>query len=447
MWQRYFGSELQLGFGVNTMKWIVRTISSGSCGEKYGLRSACFGEYKIGSLRYSAFFLAVVIMTWTTLHGSATTFGAASSPTVKNQSPPINAQDLSRIFRRIHHRLKNAIVEIKAIGIVKTVRKVTTTTSRRLLGHRRPVSTISTKTVTTVVTTTNVGSGIIFSPKGYIVTNAHVVFNAKTIEVILADKRHYPAQLIGAAPQADIAVLKISAPFLTSAVFGNSSRLHVGQWVLDFGAPFRFPESMTQGIISALHRRNNHVKSAEDPQVKLLSHENFIQVDSAFDPGSSGGALVNLRGQVVGVNESIKSGGSGSFSGVGFVIPSHEVVFVIHQLVTTGTVAHGSLGAHVTETSVIIHSRDKQTLRTGLRIDAISPGSSAENAGLKIGDLIVGLNGSVVDRVAQLRNRVFFTAPGKTMVVSLWRGGKLLKITFRVGHGKSSASTTKPRSR
>jgi|GEM_PF-3234757 len=429
------------------MKWIVRTIASGSCGEKYGLRSACSGEYKIGSLTYSAFFLAAVIMTWTTLNGRAIAFGVASSPTVKNQSQPIDAQDLSRIFRRIHHRLKNAIVEIKAIGIVKTVRKVTTTTSRRLLGHRHPVSTIKTKTVTTVVTTTNVGSGIIFSEKGYIVTNAHVVFNAKTIEIILADKRHYPAQLIGADPQADIAVLKISAPFLTSAVFGRSSGLHVGQWVLDFGAPFRLPESMTQGIISALHRRNNHVKSAEDPQVKLLSHEDFIQVDSAFDPGSSGGALVNLRGQVVGINESIKSGGSGAFSGVGFVIPAHEAVYVIHQLVRTGSVVHGSLGARVKESTVIINSPDKQALLTGLRIDAISPGSSAQEAGLKIGDMIVRLNGTVIDRVAQLRNRVFFSTPGKTMVVSLWRGGKLLKIAFRVGHGKSSASTTKPHSR
>lgn len=428
------------------MNRIVRTIVSESRNEKYSHRTVS-AEYQLSGLKNVIFFLGLAVITWTACCVRNNALALDANTRATHSPDYANAQDLSRTFRMVHDHMQNAIVEIKAIGITTKVRKVTTTTSRQLMGHSHPVSTVRTKTVTTVVTTTSVGSGVIFSSKGYIVTNAHVVFDAKTIEVILADKRHYSAQLIGTDPQADIAVLKISAPFLTSATFGKSSTLHVGQWVLDFGAPFRLPESMTQGIISALHRRNNHVTSAEDPQVKLISHENFIQVDSAFDPGSSGGALVNLRGQVVGINESIKSGGSGSFSGVGFVIPADEVMRVLHQLVTTGTVVHGSLGARVEESTVIVNQHAKPTLLTGLRVKAITPGSSARKAGLKIGDLIVRLNGTIIHHVAQLRNRIFFSTPGSTVVLSLWRGGKRLTIPLRVGARKKHAATTKPDSR
>ena len=355
-----------------------------------------------------------------------------------------NVQGLSATFRTIHRRIRNALVEIRAIGITKTVRKIITTTTRELPHHAAPKSTVKTKTVTTVVTTTNVGSGVICSTRGYIVTNDHVVFNAKTISVILADRRTYPARLIGADPEADIAVLKITAPFLTSARFGHSSMLHVGQWVLDFGAPFQLAQSMTQGIISALHRRNNHVTSAQDPQIKLLSHEDFIQVDSPSDPGSSGGPLVNLRGHVVGINESIKSGGGGSFSGVGFAIPAREVVYVLHQIIKTGRVKHGHLGIGVTEKTIVTESAGKKLLTTGLYVKAISAHSAAARTGLKIGDLIVAINGKRVYRVAQLRNRVAFSAPGTLLNLTVCRKNKRVIIQVRTGARDEGRITNSP---
>jgi S1-C subfamily serine protease len=339
-----------------------------------------------------------------------------------------NSEALSRIFVHLRQRIKNSIVEINAVSIKKTVRKVITTTSQRMAGHHRPVSTRHVKTTTTVVTTTNVGSGVIWSRRGYIVTNAHVIYQAGNINVILADRRTYPARVIGTDPVADLAVIQIKAPFLSPATFGNSSRLKPGQWVVDFGAPFRLPQSMTQGIISALHRRNNHVTSAEDSQIKLLAHENFIQVDSAIDPGSSGGALVNLQGKVVGINESIKSGGSGSFSGVGFVIPSNEVTYVVHQLITKGNVVHGHLGIRVREDTMIVGSGHLQTLLTGLRINRIAAGSSAEHAGLRRGDMIVKLQGRAIHHAAQLYNRVAFTKPGTTLIFNVWRKNRFLTV-------------------
>ena len=363
---------------------------------------------------------------------------AVGTVTQKNEAEigPSRAGDmqgLSATFRTIHRRIRKALVEIRAVGITKTVRKIITTTTRERPHHAAPKSTINTKTVTTVVTTTNVGSGVICSTRGYIVTNDHVVFHAKTISVTLADRRTYPATLIGADPEADIAVLKITAPFLTRARFGHSSTLHVGQWVLDFGAPFQLAQSMTQGIISALHRRNNHVTSAEDPQIKLLSHEDFIQVDSPSDPGSSGGPLVNLRGHVVGINESIKSGGGGSFSGVGFAIPAREVVYVLHQIIKTGSVKHGYLGIGITEKTIVTPSADKKMLVTGLHVDAITADSAAARAGLKVGDLIVKINGGRVYRVAQLRNRVAFSAPGTLLNLTVWRDHKRVMIQVHTG--------------
>lgn len=381
----------------------------------------------------SAFSMIVIAAMSCQLQTAA--FGGTNQKASTGPSRTSEVQGLSATFRTIHRRIRNALVEIKAVGITKRVRKITTTTTRELPHYAAPRSTIKSKTVTTMVTTTNIGSGVICSTRGYIVTNAHVVFHAKTISVILADRRTYPAQLVGADPQADIAVLKITAPVLTRARFGHSSTLHVGQWVLDFGAPFQLAQSMTQGIISALHRRNNHVTSAEDPQIKLLSHEDFIQVDSPSDPGSSGGPLVNLRGHVVGINESIKSGGGGSFSGVGFAIPAREVVYVLHQIIKAGSVQHGHLGVHVTEKTIVTRSAGKKILVTGLHVDAISAHSPAVRAGLKIGDLIVAINGRSVYRVAQLRNRVAFSAPGTLLNLTVWRDNKRVVIRANTGAG------------
>ena len=348
-------------------------------------------------------------------------------------NPPSSGSDYSSNYETVCRNVRESVVEIRALALKTIVRKVITTTTKKLLGHPQPIGRTVEKTVTTKVRTSNVGSGVILNTAGCIVTNAHVVYDATSIQVVLADRRTYQAKIVGTDPVADLAVIQIHAPYLKPARLGHSSQLQPGQRVLDVGSPFRLTQSMTHGIISALHRRNNRVTSADDPQIKLMSHENFIQTDAPTDPGSSGGALVNMRGQVIGINESIKSGGGGGFNGIGFVIPAAEVRFVTAQLIHTGHVKHGRLGCRIQEVTIQNPKPGVTTLLTGLRVVQVTKNSPAWNAGLRTGDVIVALNGRKIHRVAQLRNRIEFSAPGTHMSIELWRGSALKQFAVVTG--------------
>jgi S1-C subfamily serine protease len=332
-----------------------------------------------------------------------------------------------RVYRQCHE----SVVSIKAIIIVKTVRRVHTTVYRPILQPNGRILTRKTDRVvthTTTVTTTSVASGVIIDRRGYIVTNAHVVFHAKSIEVMLADRRSYPASLVGYDQRADLAVIRIHAPNIQPAIFGNSSLLRVGERVLDIGAPFRFAGSLTQGIISALHRHDISVNGDTDPHLNMIRHEDYIQTDAPTDPGSSGGALLNLRGHVIGINDSIKSGGAGSFSGVGFVIPANAVRYAAAQIIKYGRVHHGHAGLTVKTASVIVKLKHGISLKRGVLVEGVKANSPGAAAGLKKGDLILAINGRRIMHSAQLQNRIMFSAPGTPIQLRVWSSGTIRNV-------------------
>ena len=335
-----------------------------------------------------------------------------------NNTQPTAAETPASVYQQI----KGSVVEVRCMAIKKIVQQVTTTTTRRLLGQKKPVWRKTTKTTTTTVRASNVGSGVILNAAGYIVTNAHVVYDATSMRVVTADGRSFPASIVGADPVADLAVIKIVASHLQPARLGDSSRLRVGQRVVDLGCPYRLKQTLTHGIISALHRHSNHISSSDDPQEKLVSHEDFIQTDTPTDPGSSGGALADMYGNVIGINVSIASSHGGGFSGVGYVIPSNEVKSVVAQLIAHHKVVHGSLGLSV-KAVTLVNPSDANRLLSCLQVSSVAKGGAAQRAGLLPGDLLLSLNGRRIRHVAQLRNPAEFQPVGTHFILVIMRAG------------------------
>src|SRR4029077_7864527 len=284
------------------------------------------------------------------------------------------------------------------------------------------------------------------SPDGYIVTNNHVIDGATDIRVTLNDRRVLPAKLIGADPMTDLAVIKVSGSGFASLPWGDSTTLKPGQTVLAFGNPFNFRFTVTRGIVSALNRPNPYTNDARKPG-------EFIQTDAAINPGNSGGPLVNAHGEVVGINTFLVSG-SGTFSGMGFAIPSQIVRPTVDALIRDGKVNHGYMGIGITdvtpENAKFFESKDNR----GAIVTQVEPNSPGAKAGLKIGDLITGLDGHEVSDAGQLQVVVGQTRPGTTVKLQVFRDGKntdlpitLEKMGARDKGDDESASneTDKPR--
>jgi len=258
------------------------------------------------------------------------------------------------------------------------------------------------------------GSGVIIDKaKGYIVTNNHVVKDADRISVRLGPGDDVPARLVGADPKSDLAVLKVNAALKVQAEWGDSERLDIGEWVLAIGSPLGFDHSVTAGIVSATER--NGLRNSE--------YESFIQTDAAINPGSSGGPLINLAGQVVGINTALITK-SGLYEGIGLAIPSALARRVVEGLIKEGKVVRGYLG-------VIIHSLDTQAARKlnlpnnrGALVTDVQPGSPAEQAGLHAGDVIVKLAGHEVADSAGLRNLTAGLDVGSEASLTFYRDGK-----------------------
>jgi serine protease Do len=273
------------------------------------------------------------------------------------------------------------------------------------------------------------GSGTIVSADGYILTNDHVIRGATTIDVVLHDKRHFKGKVVGADRGSDLAVVKIDAHDLPTAVLGDSSHLHVGDQVMAFGNPYQQYFTMTSGIVSALGRSN--------PGVEPLP-ENFIQTDAAINPGNSGGALVNIRGQVIGVPTWIISGGGGpegqgAFLGIGFAIPINEAKHVMTDLIKTGKVTRGYLGAEVSLLTPALANEFKVPNTTGALVQDVSPGGPAAKAGLKAGDVIRTMNGQPVTNSDELTIKVMNTDPGTTVNFGILRNGKPMNVKVTLG--------------
>ncbi|MFN0035655.1 MAG: Do family serine endopeptidase [Saprospiraceae bacterium] len=266
------------------------------------------------------------------------------------------------------------------------------------------------------------GSGVVVSPDGYIVTNHHVVEKSGDIKVTLADKRTYKAKLVGSDPSTDIALLKIEEEELPFMVFGNSDSVRVGEWVLAVGNPFNLESTVTAGIVSAKGRNINILSGA-------ASIESFIQTDAAVNPGNSGGALVNTTGELIGVNTAIITE-SGSYEGYSFAVPSNLVKKVVRDLREYGTVQRAYLG-------VGIQDLDSETARElglpnaeGVLINRIASEGAASDAGLQAGDVVIGVNGTIVRSTSELQEYVGRFRPGEAVQVDYWRGGK--KVRSRI---------------
>ncbi len=264
------------------------------------------------------------------------------------------------------------------------------------------------------------GSGIIISSDGYIITNHHVIANGEDIEVILPDKRSYKAQLIGKDPTTDLALLKIKAYGLPTIQYGNSDEVHVGEWVLAIGNPYNLSSTVTAGIVSAKGRDINILNS-------LYAVESFIQTDAVVNPGNSGGALVNIQGELIGVNSAIMSE-SGGYEGYSFAIPSNLVKKVIDDLRTYGEVQRAVLGVTILNVNDEIAKDFDLPAVEGVFIRDVIENSSAHKAGLRINDVIVGINGRKTASVPELQEQVALFRPGDVVSLDVMRNGKRMLV-------------------
>jgi len=271
-----------------------------------------------------------------------------------------------------------------------------------------------------------VGSGVIISPDGYIVTNGHVVDGATQVRVTLNDRRVYTAKVVGTDKLNDIAVIKIDAHNLPSIPWGDSAKLHPGQTVLAFGSPFGyFQFSVTRGIISALNRPNPYTDDPRKPG-------DFIQTDAAINPGNSGGPLVDSHGEVIGIDTFIITD-SGSFAGAGFAIPAQMARASAEQIIKTGKVEHGYLGISMNDVTPDNAGFFNLPDATGAIVSQVVPDSPAAQAGLKSGDVLRELNGRKMANGSALQVAVSETAPGTTIDLGILRDGKPEMIKITVG--------------
>lgn len=259
------------------------------------------------------------------------------------------------------------------------------------------------------------GSGVIVDAKnGYIITNAHVIENADEITVTLLDDRQFKAKVVGRDKPSDVAVLQIEAKNLTEMPLADSSRAEVGDFVLAIGNPFALSHTVTSGIISALGRSDNNPESFQD----------FIQTDAPINPGNSGGALVNLNGELVGINTAIFSGTGGNI-GIGFAIPSNMAKAVMSQLIEYGEVKRGVLGVQLATqfTPEIAESLGLDSAK-GALVSQVLEGTAAERAGIKAGDVITAINGKPIANATDLRNSIGMLRVGEKVDIELMRDGK-----------------------
>jgi serine protease Do len=285
------------------------------------------------------------------------------------------------------------------------------------------------------------GSGVIVSPDGYVVTNNHVIAHATSIEVMLPDRRTFKGKVIGADPQTDVAVLKLDASGLPAASWGDSSTLQQGEIVMAFGNPFGLSFTVTRGIVSAVGRSGLGIENYED----------FIQTDAAINPGNSGGALVNVRGQVIGINTAILSastgpGGEGGSNGVGFAIPSNVVKRVMESLVKTGRVERGYLGAQVTGLDESLARQFKVPDMTGVLVNDVTPGSPADKAGLKAGDVIRTIDGRPVDSKDRFTFEIASRPPEAVISLGFLRDGRprTVKVALAARPSRSRRGESAP---
>ena len=279
------------------------------------------------------------------------------------------------------------------------------------------------------------GSGVIISSDGYIVTNNHVVDRANEVEVTLNDKRTFKAKVIGADASTDIALLKIEADSLQPIIFGNSDNLKIGEWVLAVGNPFNLTSTVTAGIVSAKARNINILNS----DMKI---ESFIQTDAAVNPGNSGGALVNTKGELVGINTAIASQ-TGSYAGYSFAVPTSIVSKVVADLKEFGVVQRAILGVQISDIDDKLAKEKKLSTLEGAYVGAVSENSAAKTAGIEEGDVIIAINNVATKSVAQLQEQIGRYRPGDKIEVTLIRDNKTKKLVVELKNRAGNTGVVK----
>jgi len=270
----------------------------------------------------------------------------------------------------------------------------------------------------------SLGSGVIVSPDGYVITNNHVVDGATDIKVSLSDGREFAGHIVGRDPQTDIAVLRVDAKGLPTLPFGDSSRMSPGDFVLAIGNPFGLSHTVTMGIVSATGRVGLDIEDYED----------FIQTDAAINPGNSGGALINVDGALIGINTAILSGGqTGGNEGIGFAIPTNMARQVMDQILKKGKVVRGYMGIYIQNVTPSMAKAFGVSTMRGALIGDVTPGSPASRAGLQRGDIILDANGKTVVDASQFRLETAMTPPGTTMRLTVLRNGNRMAIPVTLG--------------
>ena len=277
------------------------------------------------------------------------------------------------------------------------------------------------------------GSGFIVSPEGFIVTNAHVVENAEVINVRLTDKREFKAKVIGVDPRSDVAVIRIDATGLPTVKIGDMSKVRVGEWVVAIGSPFGFANTVTAGIVSAKSRDN----VGADPNVDAVP---FIQTDVAVNPGNSGGPLLNMRGEVIGINSQIFSR-TGSYAGISFAIPIDYAFNVAEQLMKTGKVTRGRIGVQIQNVSRDLADSLGLGKADGAVVGLVDTDSPAARAGVEAGDVITRIDGRVVEGSADLSRTIRALKPGSKVTLTVWRAGRTRELPVTIAEFKDDEAT------
>lgn len=335
------------------------------------------------------------------------------APAVDPERPELDPISLNRYFRQVAEEVTPAVVfiQVDATGSVEGGEWFhgDPESRRRFFRERFPRQ--------------SVGSGVIISPQGYIVTNNHVISGADEIQVTLADKRQYTAAIIGTDPSTDLAVIKIDAPEpLPLVEFADSDQLQVGEWVLAVGNPFRLTSTVTAGIVSALGRQVNII----DDSFRI---EEFIQTDAAINPGNSGGALVDLDSRLVGINTAIATE-SGSYEGYGFAVPSNLMERVATDLIAYGEVRRGFLGVSIQEIDASVAKRLGLGSIGGVFVNEVRGDGAAHRAGIRSGDVVTAVAGRAVNAPNELQSAVARFRPGEIIELEVLRNGE--RISRRV---------------
>ncbi len=348
------------------------------------------------------------------------------------------AEQLSRSFKSAAKILKPAVVKITAkveprvferrnsdFGFPDEFRGLLPELFQEFDRRQLPQQRNPSRSRETEKVPTGVGSGVIVTPNGYILTNNHVVRDADELEIHVSDGRKFAAKVVGTDPKTDIAVIKVEASGLTSARLGDSDRMEVGDWVIAIGSPFGLEHSVTAGIISATNR--------EEVGILNGGYEDFLQTDAAINPGNSGGPLVNLRGEVIGINTAIKSN-VGTNAGIGFAIPSNLAQQVMQSLLKDGRVVRGFIGATLSP----LDERSRQQLEvpanvtSGAVIARVYKNTPASKSGLLNGDVVTAIDGRSVSSVPELRRMIALTQPGKSTTIQVLRNGRPQSVKVTV---------------